>query len=127
MTGLAAFHFLRPLWLLALLPAVLLWWAYRRQADSTRRWRAVIDPTLLRHFVVADHASTWLRPVDALLASWIVGTLAVAGPAWQREPSPFAADAPPVMIVLRVTPSMLAHDLQPTRLQRAQQKIADLL
>lgn len=127
MTALTDFHFLRPLWLIALLPAVLLWWAYRRQADSTRRWLAVIDPALLHHLTVGAGATGLLRPGDALLAAWIVGTLAVAGPAWQREPSPFAADSPPVMLVLRVTPSMQTPDLQPTRLQRAQQKIEDLL
>jgi Ca-activated chloride channel homolog len=122
-----ALHFLRPLWLLALLPALSLWWAYRRQADTTWRWRAVIEPDLLKHLVVNHRATSRLRPGDALLAAWVVGTLAVAGPAWQRETSPFAADAPPVMIVLRVTPSMQTTDLQPSRLERAQQKIADLL
>jgi Ca-activated chloride channel family protein len=127
MTGLAAFHFLRPLWLLAMLPAALLWWAHRRQADTTRRWRPAIDADLLRHFVVSGAARGWLQPADALLAGWIISAVAVAGPAWQREPSPFAADAPPVMIVLRVTPSMQARDLQPSRLERAEQNIADLL
>lgn len=122
-----AFHFLRPLWLLALLPALLLWWSSRRRADPTRRWREAIDPELLRHFVVGARAGGWLRPRDALLAAWVVGTLAVAGPTWQREPSPFAADAPPVMLVLRVTPSMQATDLPPSRLERAKEKIADLL
>jgi Ca-activated chloride channel family protein len=127
MSALTDFHFLRPLWLIALLPAVLLWWAYRRQADSTRRWLAVIDPALLRHLTVGAKATGRLRPGDGLLAAWVIGTLAVAGPAWQREPSPFAGDSPPVMLVLRITPSMQTGDLQPTRLQRAQQKIEDLL
>lgn len=122
-----AFHFLRPLWLLALLPTLLLWWFSRRRADPTRRWREAIDPELLRHFVVGAPTGGWLRPRDALLAAWVVGTLAVAGPTWQREPSPFAADAPPVMLVLRVTPSMQATDLPPSRLERAKEKIADLL
>jgi Ca-activated chloride channel family protein len=127
MTSLTAFHLLRPFWLLALLPAVLLWWAHRRQADTTRRWRQAIEPDLLRHFVVTGGTRGWLQPAEVLLAAWIVGVIAIAGPAWQREPSPFAADAPPAMIVLGVTPSMQARDLQPSRLERAQQKIADLL
>jgi Ca-activated chloride channel family protein len=122
-----AFHFLRPFWLLALLPGVLLWWLSRRRADPTLRWREAIDPDLLRHLVVGAPTGGWLRPRDALLAAWVVGTLAVAGPTWQREPSPFAADAPPVMLVLRVTPSMQATDLAPSRLERAKEKIADLL
>ncbi|MBV9654127.1 MAG: VWA domain-containing protein [Acetobacteraceae bacterium] len=68
-----------------------------------------------------------MQPGDALLAAWVIGILAVAGPAWQREPPLFAGDSPPVMIVLRVSASMQQADLQPTRLRRAQQKIVDLL
>jgi Ca-activated chloride channel family protein len=127
MIDLAAFHFLRPIWLLTLLPAGLLWWAHRRQGDTTRRWRSAIDPDLLQYLVVGGSTRAWLQPVDAMLATWVVVAIVVAGPAWQREPSPFATDAPPVMIVLRVTQSMETRDLQPSRLERAQQKIADLL
>ncbi len=123
----SAFHFLRPFWLLALLPAVLLWWAFRRQSDVARRWRAAIDPGAAAAFRRGSRSGGWLRPGDALLAAWVIGAVAVAGPAWQREPSPFAADAPPVMLVLRVTPSMQASDLPPSRLERAKEKIADLL
>lgn len=121
------FHFLRPAWLLALLPSLLLWWAFRRRVDTTWRWRTAIDPALLRHFAVGASSGGWLRPGDALLAGWILATLAVAGPAWQREPSPFAAEAPPLMLVLRVTPSMTGKDLPPSRLARATEKITDLL
>lgn len=121
------FHFLRP-WALALLvPAVLLWLTSRHAADSTQRWAKVIDHELLKLFVVGG-ASRWrLAPHDLLLAGWIVAAVAIAGPAWQREPSPFADAERPVMIVLRVAPTMTTPDLAPTRLDRARQKIADLL
>lgn len=121
------FHFLRP-WALALLvPAVVLWLMSRQSADSTRRWAKVIDPELLKLFVVGG-ASRWrLAPHDLLLAGWIVAVVAIAGPAWQREPSPFADAERPVMIVLRVAPTMTTPDLAPTRLDRARQKMADLL
>ena len=122
-----AFHFLRPAWLLALLPALLLWWVLRRRTDTTWRWRAAIDPALLRHLVVATPSGHWLLPGDALLAGWVLAALSVAGPAWQREPSPFAAEAPPLMLVVRVTPSMMDKDLPPSRLGRATEKIIDLL
>jgi Ca-activated chloride channel family protein len=56
-----------------------------------------------------------------------VAALAIAGPTWQREPSPFADAERPVMLVLKVTPTMLTSDLSPSRLERARQKIADLL
>ncbi len=124
---LGAFHFLRPLWLLAFVPAAVLWWMHRRRSDTTLRWRAAIAPELLRHLVVPATGTAWLRPADALLAAWAIGILAIAGPTWERAPSPFAEDRPPVMIVLKVTPSMQERDLPPSRLARAQEKIADLL
>jgi Ca-activated chloride channel family protein len=121
------FHFLRP-WALALfVPALLLWFASRGAADTTRRWAKVIEPDLLKVLVVGGASRRRIAPHALLLAAWIVGALAIAGPAWQREPSPFADAERPVMIVLKVTPSMATSDLAPSRLDRARQKIADLL
>ena len=42
-TGLSQFHFLRPWWLLALIPALGLAWLIRRHQDASRPWRGVID------------------------------------------------------------------------------------
>lgn len=125
--ALAAFHFERPLWLLALLPAVALWWIERRGSDALQQWRRVIDPALLPYLLVGTDRHERITPSDWLFLAWIVATLAVAGPAWQREPSPFAQAKPTVAVVLKVTPSMLTEDLAPTRLDRARQKLADIL
>ncbi|MCX5578584.1 VWA domain-containing protein [Kaistia terrae] len=126
-TFLAAFHFIRPWWLLLLLPALALWWAERRSGDSTNRWQKVIDPELLKHLVTGGEARRRIRPGDVALLGWILGIVALAGPTWREVPSPFAAAAKPAMIVLKVTPSMLTTDLAPTRLDRARQKLDDLL
>ncbi|WP_407529966.1 VWA domain-containing protein [Methylobacterium oryzisoli] len=127
MSALAAFHFERPAWLLLLLPAVALWHFARRRSDEARRWRRVIDPDLLRHLLVGRERRPWVSPNALLLAVWVLAAFSVAGPAWEREPSPFADAKPPVMVVLRVAPSMTTPDLAPTRLDRARQKLADLL
>ena len=118
-------HLLRPWAVLLLIPAFALWWLGRQAADTTRRWREAIDPALLKLLVVGG-TRRGLGPHDILLVGWIVGTVAIAGPTWQRAPSPFA-EQPPAMIVLKVAPSMTTPDLAPTRLDRARQKIADLL
>jgi Ca-activated chloride channel homolog len=122
-----AFHFLRPFWLVTLLPALGVWWSFRHRADGIQAWRRVIAPELLVHLIAPGTKKVWLRPIDVLLITWLVGIVAVAGPAWTLAPPPFAEDSPPVMIVLKVTPSMSNHDLPPNRLERAQEKIADLL
>jgi Ca-activated chloride channel family protein len=125
--ALAPFHFERPLWLLALLPAIGLWLLERRGSDALRTWQRVIDPALLAHLVVGADRRAAVTPANALLLVLGLTALAVAGPAWQREPSPFAEAKPAVAVVLKVTPSMLEQDLAPTRLDRARQKLADIL
>lgn len=121
------FHLLRPWALLLAVPALLLWAVGRQAADTTRRWSRVIDPVLLRHLVVGSTTARSIGPQDVLLLGWIAAIIAVAGPTWKREPSPFAEQVAPVMIVLKVAPAMMTPDLAPTRLDRARQKIADLL
>jgi Ca-activated chloride channel family protein len=123
----ASFHLLRPWWLLLLLPAVALWWLQRRAADPARGWTQVIDPELLKRLIVGGEAARRVTPGAVLLLGWVLATIAAAGPTWRLQPSPFAAAQRPAMIVLKVTPSMLSTDLAPTRLDRAREKLADLL
>lgn len=127
MAVLAAFHFERPAWLLALIPVAILWLLARRSADPVLQWRRVIDPALLPYLLIGNDRRARIVPADWLFAGSVVAAIAIAGPAWQREPSPFADAKPPVAIVLKVTPSMLTEDLAPTRLDRARQKLADVL
>jgi Ca-activated chloride channel family protein len=86
-----------------------------------------MDPDLLKLLVVGGTTGRRVGPNDVLLLGWVAAAIAIAGPTWKREPSPFADALPPVMIVLKVAPSMTTTDLAPTRLDRARQKIADLL
>jgi Ca-activated chloride channel homolog len=122
------FHLLRPWALILLLPGTMLWWVGYQAADTTRRWRGVIDADLLKHLLIERGMRTrWLSMQGVLMLAWVIAILASAGPTWKREPSPFAEQMAPTMIVLRVAPSMETPDLAPTRLERARQKITDLL
>ncbi len=49
------------------------------------------------------------------------------GPSWRQQPSPLSQDEAALVILLDVSTSMQQTDVQPSRLQRAQQKIGDLL
>ena len=119
-------QFLRPLWLVGLLPAVALWWLLWRRQDPLARWQRVIDRHLLQHLVVGDDGSRGLRPIHLLLVIWILSVVALAGPSWRTQPSPFPADSG-LMVLLKLGSSMESADVQPTRLERARQKIRDLL
>jgi len=126
-TILTNFHFLRP-WLLALfLPAALLVWYGWRRRNSRYGMQSLIADHLLEHLLVGREQQGKLRPVYLLAAFWLVGIFALAGPSWRKEPSPFTEDSAGLVIALKVTPSMLARDIQPSRLERATQKIHDLL
>ncbi len=122
------FHFIRPLWLLALLPLGLLLWAVFRRQNAEQAWRGVIAPHLLP-FLLSGRTQQrqWVTPFLLIAASVLVAVLAIAGPAWRREPAPFADDTAALAIVIKVTPSMTTEDVQPSRLARAVQKIHDLL
>lgn len=120
-------HFLRPLWLWALIPVALIVFMQWRQQGAIGRWRTVIAPHLLEHLIVKQQRRSWLRPAHLLALALVLAVLAAAGPSWRREPPPFTQDTAPLVIALDLSESMLVQDIQPSRLERAQQKALDLL
>lgn len=119
------FHFIRPGWLLLAPLAAGLWWLWRRRSDPLRGWREQIAPELLDALVVGRESAR-RGPAVWVLVAWLVAVVAIAGPTWQLEPSPFADDATPLMILLKADASMETPDPAPSRLERARLKIADL-
>ena len=125
-------HLLRPEWLYALLPLVLLLpWLYRRNATEDP-WRRVIDPHLLAHL----HAGSDLpRPVwqragarlSLLAVLWAVAVLALCGPSWQRSPAPLHRPGGALVVLLDLSLSMYAADVTPDRIARARQEVTDLV
>jgi Ca-activated chloride channel family protein len=121
------FHFLRPAWLLAGLPVAVLLWRLAH-TNPASGWRRLIEPHLLSALTVrTGESSSWLRPGVVLGLFWGLAVLALAGPAWERQPGLFAEEEAAIAIVLHLGPSMDAEDVQPTRLERATHKIQDLL
>jgi Ca-activated chloride channel family protein len=121
------FHFLRPMWLWVLIPAVGLWILMLFEQSNIHRWRSVITPHLLKHLVRHPKQRPWIRPTVIALPCLITGVLSLAGPAWERQKTPFVQDEAPLVVALDLFLSMDAIDVQPTRLERAKQKIRDLL
>jgi Ca-activated chloride channel family protein len=123
--SLANFHFIRPIALL-LIPVVIgLWWLWQWRSDPLRCWREQITAELLNALTVGRE--TMKRgPAIWLLTAWLLAVMAIAGPTWKLEPSPFADDATPLMIVLKSDVSMETPDPAPSRIERAHLKITDL-
>ncbi|KGE04259.1 vWA domain-containing protein [Pseudohaliea rubra] len=123
--ALAAFHFQRPLWLLALLLPLLGAWCLRRQRSG---WASVVAPHLLVALQVSRQPRRrLLRPRASWLLALLLMPLALAGPSWQREPLPLGAPGEVLVVALHVGDSMLADDIAPSRLDRAVTKLRDLL
>jgi Ca-activated chloride channel family protein len=127
MPDLSALHFLRPLWLLGAIPSLAVYFLVRYQGSLERQWKGVIDPHLLGHLKTGTGRGFRFRPIQLITLVTLLGSVALAGPTWEREASPFAEDASPLVIAMDLSPSMDAVDVQPSRLERAKQKVRDLL
>lgn len=121
------FHFLRPVWL-ALVPiALVLWWVVRRRARAAAALPSGLAPHLRDALLLRARGGRGLQPIDGVACAIVVLSLGAAGPTWSRVPDPFVAQTAPLVIALEVTPSMTADDVAPSRLERAKQKVRDLL
>jgi Ca-activated chloride channel family protein len=127
MTVLAAFAFLRPLALLALLPLAALWLILRRQDAAAPGPELQIAPHLRAALTIGRERRGRLHASDLLIAAAALMTLAAAGPAWRPAPAPFVAETAPLVVALELSPSMTGTDVAPSRLERGKQKIRDLI
>ena len=121
------FHFLRPEWLLALIPlGVLLVWAWRSKL-AKGAWQAVCDAHLIPYVLEQGAQAKRLRGIVLLGVAGALAITALAGPAWQRLPQPLFRQQSALVIMLDLSRSMDAADLKPNRLARARLKLIDLL
>lgn len=120
-------HFIRPLWLFALPAILLLWWLVRRRDASQAEVGHFVAPHLRAALTVNRDARRGVRAVDGVAIAMIAATIAAAGPAWNKQASPWFAETAPLVIAIEVSDSMRSNDLQPTRLDRARFKVMDLV
>lgn len=121
------FHFLRPAWLLLIVPFIGLIYLRYKADNESNTWQKKLPSHLAKALIIGK--STWHKnlPIKVLALLGIVAVLIASGPSWQRQPSPFAEDTSPLVIVLDLSSSMIQQDIAPNRLFRAKQKILDLL
>lgn len=121
------FHFLRPLFLLGLIPAFVLFVLLRYLQGNRSNWTRAIDPSLLPYLLDRKLAPAQSYPLYGLLLLWAIGFVAMAGPTWRQIPVPVQEREDAVVLVLDLSMSMYATDLRPDRITRARRKIMDLL
>nr|WP_277608406.1 VWA domain-containing protein [Microbulbifer elongatus] len=109
-----------------ILPAALLCWALARTVFASGRLQKIIDPDLLPHLLLkGGEKRPWLFTLIFALLTCAVAAL--AGPTWRKLPTPVYSNQDAVVILLDLSPSMMATDLSPNRLTRARLKILDIL
>ncbi|KGK00737.1 VWA domain-containing protein [Thalassotalea sp. ND16A] len=120
------FHFIRPLWLLALIVLVWLIWQLRKIRISSSAWHQVIPKHLTTMLLSSDENK---KPASLIPAA-IIGLLfivAMAGPTWQKLPQPVFAVERGSVLIMDMSFSMLATDIKPNRLTMARFKAMDLI
>lgn len=120
-------HFVRPLWLLALLPNAWLFWRLFRHHAGANAWQRVCDSHLLPFLLVGQETKRRPWPLIALAAGWTLGVIALAGPAWSQLPQSLYRTQQIRVFVLDLSKSMDAADVQPNRISRARFKLLDML
>ena len=123
----AQFHFLRPLWLLMLLPCIALVLMFWRQRQNLGSWSKVIAPALLPWLLPGAEQQRPVRwPLLLLLSGWLLACLALAGPTWEKLPVPVSKNQQPLVVVVDLSYFTYASDLSPNRLTRVRFKLQDL-
>ena len=127
MTGFESFQFLRPGWLVLIIPGFwLVFRLYQRWKQRTD-WSGVVEPHLLELLLVEARGirRTWIPWMLSLML--ILVLTAMAGPVLEKRSVPVLKKNLAKVLVLDVSHSMLAEDLRPNRIERAKFKLRDLL
>ncbi len=127
----AVFHFAQPAWLL-LLPAIVavaVWLMLSVRLSDKRRIKVYADEHLLPHLTGTRDVRVrqrWHKFARWALL-WTLLVLAMAGPRWDYSDIRLFRPGTNLVILLDISRSMQARDVEPNRLARARQEIEDLL
>ncbi len=120
-------HLMRPEWLWSLVPALLLMLLLWRARGRRGGWSDVIAPELLAHLVGERTGPRSTNLLPLIFIGWILAALAASGPSWQKIPQPIHQKQDALVLALDLSYSMKSGDTAPSRLDRARQKLLDLL
>jgi len=125
----ADFHFIRPLWLLLLIAAIAVPLVLRKFRSHDSGWGRIIPPKLLTPLIRSSGipGQSVRSPTGPLMLAIALLSVALAGPSWREAPTPLQQQNDSLVIVLDLSLSMLATDVEPNRLTLAKRKIRDIL
>lgn len=120
-------HWQRPFWLLLIpLLGLLLWQLWHREKRSGR-WQTLLPRAFHTALLTSPRGRNSRLPWITLGLAWLLALLALLGPSWQHIEQHNPKPADPLVVMLELTPEMLASDASPNRLAQAKRKLLDLL
>ncbi len=121
------FHFIRPEWLLAIIPCLLILTWLRLEKRSQGDWQTLIPEHLLEHLIEERPSSSSSLALSLLAVIWLIAVLAMAGPSWEKTDQPVYQKLEARVYVLDLSYSMYSADIKPDRITRARLKLIDML
>lgn len=120
-------HWLRPWWLLAILPVAILFVPLTLQAWRDTVWLKACDAHLLPHLLLGGQVQARFFKKALLFLSFLLATIALAGPCYKTIAAPIFQLNTARVIVFDLSTAQWANDVAPNRLTRARFKLLDLL
>ncbi|PVZ20333.1 MULTISPECIES: VWA domain-containing protein [unclassified Pseudomonas] len=120
-------HWARLGWLLTV--PVLMWLLARhwRRQQRTGRWHQLLPQAFHQALLSAGRGRGARWHLMLLGLGWALALLALMGPGWQRLEQVEQKPGDPLVVMLQLTPEILATDVAPNRLAQARRKLLDLL
>ncbi|WP_299075254.1 VWA domain-containing protein [uncultured Paraglaciecola sp.] len=121
------FHFIRPLWLWASIPLLITVALIRYVHKQQSGWQSVLASHLYHHLITTAGTKNNRPSLFLLGLCWVIATIALAGPTWERLPQPVYQLNTGKVVLIDMSLSMRATDVKPNRLTRAKYKAIDLV
>ena len=121
-------HFIRPLWLWAILPlSLILWWVYRLLDKNKGAWSNIIEAPLLKALSIGNIIKQSKMPFWLFSFASLILIIALSGPSFFKYPHQTFKIKQTLFVVLDLSPSMNATDVKPSRVKRSIFAIKSLL
>jgi Ca-activated chloride channel family protein len=121
------FHFIRPHLLWAIIPLLIIVALIRFVHKQKSGWQSVLASHLYQHLITTAGIRKVRPPLFLLGFCWVLATIALAGPTWERLPQPVYQLNTGKVVLIDMSLSMRATDVKPNRLTRARFKAIDLV
>ncbi len=120
-------HLIRPYFLLAIIPLVLMMLILIKRNPSKNHWQSVCDPHLIKSLMSYTGRNYQRLTFFLIFICGMIMIIALTGPSYRKLPQASYAKKQATVILLDMSSEMTAKDIKPNRLQRAKFKIDDLL